>query len=353
LGTTWLDPLFFAITGLGGGGLLLAVRLGLEPARRGRAARALDGLLGAAALAAAVFGVAAWVRGQPASLWGSAGTFAALYLLLVVVPSPAFGRLAAAAARLAHSPIARPTGALALAAICPLLGLELAYRDGAPPDYLLSAELDAAMRAVAAIPHPNFAAVEPLPDTPFTTDRGRPVAIAQLPGAGSSPTPARLAQQALMLDQCNAHDRVIYVPTGWQDCNCHGFVFTGGRYAVEGSSVPWILADNDYAPVAHPRPGDLAVYGNGTCISHTGLVCGTTREGAILVESKWGGIGRFIHLHDKDHLYQSQICTFYRSPRPGHLLRGIYPDSSAVPVPLYDTPAHPPAPPAPEGLLGM
>jgi len=47
----------------------------------------------------------------------------------------------------------------------------------------------------------------------------------------------------------------------------------------------------------------------------------------ILVESKWGMSGRFIHRHDR-HPYANTTCAFYRSPRAGHLLHGIASDSA-------------------------
>jgi hypothetical protein len=105
--------------------------------------------------------------------------------------------------------------------------------------------------------------------------------------------------------------------------NCHGWVFTGGRYWVDGSDVPRILRDNGYQPVAHPRAGDLVVYRDSASeeVVHTAVVRAVTEEGLVLVESKWGQMGRYIHPPDK--LRFANPFRYYRSSRQGHLLRGL------------------------------
>jgi hypothetical protein len=99
--------------------------------------------------------------------------------------------------------------------------------------------------------------------------------------------------------------------------NCHGWVFAGGRFWVAGDAVDDILADNRYAPVAEPAAGDLAVWrdarGN---VVHTGVVRST--DGGTLIESKWGALGRYVHGPDDQPF--GGTCSFYRSPRRGHLL---------------------------------
>jgi hypothetical protein len=287
--------------------------------------------MGARGYAIALFtGFGVGDGGQPAALWGAAAFFA-FWLTLLAVRVPGFARLAAAAADLAHHPRFRLALALVVWAGCVFLGLGLAYRDLEITACEVSPQMAAALAAVAATPHPELDWRPGVyPDTPLTTDRGRPIAIEHVCGGKPGADPLRLAEQAVMLDEHALHDLVLYVPTGWQDCNCHGFVFTGGRYVIDGTAVPRILEDNGYAPVAQARVGDVVVYREGTHITHTGIVCGTTREGLILVESKWGGVGRFIHRHDRYHPWVLSACIFYRSPRPGHLLRGIVPDAAPV-----------------------
>lgn len=103
------------------------------------------------------------------------------------------------------------------------------------------------------------------------------------------------------------------------NCNCHGWVFTGGRFWIEGRYVDDILRDNDYREVTKARPGDLIVYrSDDGVVSHTGIVRQVS-EGLTLVEGKWGNVGRYLH-RDRDQEYGDK-WSFYRSRRGGHLLR--------------------------------
>jgi len=102
------------------------------------------------------------------------------------------------------------------------------------------------------------------------------------------------------------------------DCNCHGWIFTGGQYGIRNSDVPMILADNGYLRVESPQEGDLAIYDNRGEYTHSGRVRLTRPEGGVLIESKWGPFGVFLHALDAQPF--SGVCTFYRSPRSGHRL---------------------------------
>jgi hypothetical protein len=105
--------------------------------------------------------------------------------------------------------------------------------------------------------------------------------------------------------------------------NCHGWVFTGGKYFVWGEGVEKILDDNGYQPCdTLPRPGDLIVYRDvyGE-ITHTGLVKGGFLWGT-LIDSKWGLGGRFVHGPEQQP-YGNKY-SYYRSARDGHSL-GIRP----------------------------
>lgn len=101
--------------------------------------------------------------------------------------------------------------------------------------------------------------------------------------------------------------------------NCHGWVFTGGRFLLRGEGVQQILDDNGYEVVAKPTEGDIVIYRNVLgAILHTGLVQGVLRDDTILVESKWGIDQRFLHLPEQQPY--SSIFEFYRSNRGGHLI---------------------------------
>jgi hypothetical protein len=103
--------------------------------------------------------------------------------------------------------------------------------------------------------------------------------------------------------------------------NCHGWVFTDGRYWLTGSDVDKILAENGYVAVTVPKPGDLAIFRNGEEVVHSAVVRYVTEGYPTLVESKWGSAGVFLHPPEKS-IYGSNF-TYYRSPRTGHLLAGL------------------------------
>ena len=82
-----------------------------------------------------------------------------------------------------------------------------------------------------------------------------------------------------------------------------------------------LTADNGYVAVTKPRPDDVAIHATGDRVLHTALVRAVLEDGTVLVESKWAGQGRFFHAVD-DHPFGGTV-TYYRSPRPGHVLRGL------------------------------
>jgi len=99
--------------------------------------------------------------------------------------------------------------------------------------------------------------------------------------------------------------------------NCHGWVFAEGRFLVYGREVEQILRDNGYYVVTEPRADDVVVYRDGRGeIAHTGLVCGVLHDGTVIVESKFGIDGRYLH-QPQDQPF-SQTWDFYRSDRAGH-----------------------------------
>lgn len=100
------------------------------------------------------------------------------------------------------------------------------------------------------------------------------------------------------------------------ESNCHGHVFTGGRYWVLGRDVPTILRDNDYIETAQPAPGDIVVYRDGEgVVTHTGIVRASGTGFPTLVESKWGQFGVYIHPADRTP-YAGPIA-YYHTDRPG------------------------------------
>jgi hypothetical protein len=149
------------------------------------------------------------------------------------------------------------------------------------------------------------------------TDEGAPVPLWQLaPGDESDG-----AQELAYLRRADYHVKLIQTDGPDPRYNCHGWVFTGGRAWVRGGSVEQILKDNNYQPVAKPSAGDVAVYRQHGEVTHTAIVRGFTDDGTVLLESKWGKLGRYIHTAD-GHVYRAHACTYYTTARRGgHVLR--------------------------------
>jgi hypothetical protein len=109
-------------------------------------------------------------------------------------------------------------------------------------------------------------------------------------------------------------------------CNCHGWVYTGGKFAIRSRDIDGLLEDNGYAVVSQPRAGDLVIYRTPAReIAHTGVVRLVTEDGSALVESKWGPLG--VYLHPVAAQPYGDLHAFYRSQRAGHLI-AVLPGSS-------------------------
>jgi hypothetical protein len=122
------------------------------------------------------------------------------------------------------------------------------------------------------------------------------------------------------------NQQIIRIAEPSADCNCHGWVYTGGRYAIQGRYIDELLADNGYVEVAEPRAQDLVIYrGMDNAVEHTGLVRHIGPDGMILVESKWGPLG--VYLHPLKSQPYGVSHRFYRSPRVGHVV-AIVPQTS-------------------------
>jgi len=102
--------------------------------------------------------------------------------------------------------------------------------------------------------------------------------------------------------------------------NCHGWVFTAGRFLLKGNDVDRILCDNRYFVVSIPRPSDIVIYRNEAgAILHTALVQAVLSDGTVITESKWGVDQRFLHLPTVQPY--SQLFEYYRTARPTHLIQ--------------------------------
>ena len=100
--------------------------------------------------------------------------------------------------------------------------------------------------------------------------------------------------------------------------NCYGWVFTRGQYGIRDAEVPIILSDNEYVEISQPQDGDLVVYRRGDDICHCGVVRIVDRHAPVLVESKWGPFGVYLHAPSTQPF--GGDSRFYRSARPNHML---------------------------------
>jgi hypothetical protein len=150
------------------------------------------------------------------------------------------------------------------------------------------------------------------------TDSGRRIRLGT-PGAPVSDADLSGVED----DQIRTHAlnrKVIVRTTPDPSHNCHGWVFTGGRFWVAGDDVNDILADNGYEQVSTPAVGDVAVYRTDRgAVVHSGVVAAVV--GYMLVESKWGPMGRYLHGPDAQPF--GGTCSYYRSARHGHVLKGL------------------------------
>ena len=106
--------------------------------------------------------------------------------------------------------------------------------------------------------------------------------------------------------------------------NCHGWVFTGGRYSLAKEDVERILTDNHYTTTKQAQVHDLVIYRDGNqSVTHTAMICAVLVDGTILVEGKWGRLG--VYIHDVHGSCYGDNFHYYHSPRVGHIVRGLSP----------------------------
>src|SRR5262245_101697 len=105
------------------------------------------------------------------------------------------------------------------------------------------------------------------------------------------------------------------------ESNCHGWVFADGHYWIDSDQIDDILEDNCYAEVSTPQVDDVIVYRTAGGVAHTGIVRQVSADGSVVVESKWGTQGRFLHAPADQPFWRS--WSYYHSPRQGHRLDGL------------------------------
>jgi hypothetical protein len=149
------------------------------------------------------------------------------------------------------------------------------------------------------------------------TDRGTVVPLYRPTGLDESTlntSERRLAEGLFAL-------RVIATGRRTTESNCHGWMFAGNRFWLMSTDVARILVDNGYQTVIDPALGDLVIYRDSDgLIVHSAIMRGHTGAGELLLESKWGPKGCFVHT-PKNQPFGERF-EYYRSPRKGHRLSG-------------------------------
>ncbi len=307
------DRLFvFSAAGLG---LLLAGGLNLVLGRGGRWVW-LRVAATVAVCVAVVAGLAALTRPELAIR-------AAEWLFGVVLVATLFGsewvmRQLARLVNFFRKPSAR-WGLVALGGLAVIFGAGLAFERAD------EVAIDQGMKNLdLAIGRP---ASQPAEGSPATTDRGTQIVLrVPLEPRGDGEL---AGSEEKVLHDTNLSEQVIRRSAATDHSNCHGWVFTGGKFLLSGEDVETILKDNGYQETHEPVPGDLVVYRQSGTIAHTAVVRYVTEGQPVLVEGKWGVMGVFLHPADKS-CYGSDYA-FYRSARQGHLLVGVGGRSSKAP----------------------
>jgi hypothetical protein len=151
-----------------------------------------------------------------------------------------------------------------------------------------------------------------------TTDRGNRIVLRE----PIAPRTGDLSgAEERVLHNSPYKDHVIRRGGPTDHSNCHGWVFTGGKFILAPDDVEAIIKENGYREIQEPHAGDLVIYRQGGTISHSAVVRYVTEGQPVLVEGKWGSLGVFLHPADKS--FYGTEYAFYRSPRAGHLLVGL------------------------------
>jgi hypothetical protein len=262
---------------------------------------------------ALVFGAAAALLGYvraPGPAWLALGLVAALGVGCYLLVSPRTAAVGAAVLGGLRRP--RLQGAMLLL-LAPLLGL--AWLGRLPTEAPDDAPQDPRTTKLAQV-----LKVRPQPALAFYTDRGRHVPAYQ--PVLDDLNPDELPDlEDFLVKRRDLSVRLIRLAGPDPAYNCHGWTFAGGRCWIRTEEAELVLRDNGYQAVAAPRAGDLVVYRleDGT-LAHTGVVTAVVEGGSVLVESKWGWAGLYVHPAETQPY--SERWEYFRSARDGHWLCG-------------------------------
>jgi hypothetical protein len=296
----------FFVLAAAGLGLVLAGGLNLALGSTGR--RAWLRVPATVALGGAVVAGLAFLA-RPELAAKAAGVLAAVLAGTFLLGSDWLARRVAAAVAFFRRPAVR-WGLVGLGGLAVVVGSGIAFDadDRAESDQTL-----AEFELLSARPPERRA------EAGAATDRGAPVVLKE--AIQPRPDAELLEPEEKILRNTRHANRVIRRADATDKSNCHGWVFTGGKFLLSPDAVALILKDNGYAEVQEPQPGDLVVYRTGGEIAHTAVVRYVAEGQSVLVEGKWGSLGVFLHPAEGS-CYGTEF-TFHRSPRQGHLLAGL------------------------------
>jgi hypothetical protein len=316
LSAAWFPPEIFSVCFLGVAGFLMGL---LEmAARTGRRKRLWGSLAALCTAAMLLLAGAASYYGQAAAIWLPPLLLAAVASLLLVCRLPCAGGLRQTSQCLARKRLVQGVVLLFAGPCAGLAWASYIEHNSVPLQETVQDDVDPFDRS-------NLHEISP---SPAITDAGRPVRVFVLPQDHDD---AALSEYDKgFMEKSIFRQRILRLAGPDARTNCFGWVFTGGRFWIRKSEeVDAILQDNDYHEVPAPQAGDLAVYrGPDGRVSHVGVVRVADEEGLVLIESKWSWLGLFVH-RPEDQCYSTD-CTYYRSPRRSHLLRGLESDSETT-----------------------
>lgn len=260
-------------------------------------------------------GACAAVAGGLALIVGSAAAFKAFgvalcaFVAFAALGSDWLARRAVAAGAVLRAPGAR-WGLATLSGLLLLVGAGVAFERA---DEAALDDTAREMEALTGRPQSH-----PVAGVRLATDFGSTVTAREPDEVRET---AALAEPELrLLQNGKHHDNVIRLGPADDRSNCHGWVFTGGKFILGPDDVELILKENGYEVVQAPRPGDVVVYRQNGTVSHTAVVRYTSPGQPVLVAGKWGVLGVYLHPVEKS-CYGTEFA-YYRTGRGGHLIAG-------------------------------